>query len=111
MLHLNDIETHEFLPGLFGKMLHGEKSTLGFWDIKKGAVLPLHEHENEQITYIAEGELQMTIGGITTVFKAGNVQVIPAHVPHSALALTDCKVIDSWSPVREAYKRLTPAAG
>ncbi|HQD08807.1 MAG TPA: cupin domain-containing protein [Flavihumibacter sp.] len=104
MLHLNDIETREFFPGLFGKMLHGEKTTLGFWDIKKGAVIPEHQHENEQITYVSEGELQMTIGGTTTVFKAGNTQVIPANIPHSAIALTDCKVIDSWAPVRDAYK-------
>jgi unsaturated pyranuronate lyase len=104
MLHLDDIPTREFLPGIFGKMLHGESSTLGIWDIKKGSLLPLHRHENEQITYIIAGELEMTIGGITTVFREGNVQVIPPNLPHSALALTDCKVIDSWTPVREAYR-------
>ena len=104
MHHLNDIPVKEVLPGLFGKFLHGEKSTLAVWEIRKGAVLPLHEHENEQITYILEGELQMTIGENTTVFKAGNVEVIPANIPHSAIALTDCKVIDSWAPVREAYR-------
>lgn len=104
MQHLDDIPSREFLPGLFGKMLHGEKSTLGFWDIKQGAILPEHQHDNEQITCITSGELEMTIGGVTTIFKAGHVQVIPPQVPHSAKALTDCKVIDSWTPVREAYK-------
>lgn len=104
MLDLNDIKAREFLPGLFGKMLHGEKSTLGFWEIKKGSVIPEHFHENEQITCILEGELQMTIGVTTTIFRAGNVQVIPPNVPHSAIALTDCKAIDSWTPVREAYR-------
>ncbi|GAO43290.1 cupin domain-containing protein [Flavihumibacter petaseus] len=104
MLHLNDIPAKEFLPGLFGKMLHGESSTLGVWEIRKGAVIPEHSHVNEQITYITEGELQMTIGGKTTVFGPGNVQVIPPNVPHSGLALTDCRVIDSWTPVREAYR-------
>ncbi len=104
MLHLNDIPTKEVLPGLFGKFLHGEKSSLAVWEIRKGAVLPLHEHENEQITYILEGELQMTIGDNTTVFQAGNIQVIPPNVPHSAIALSNCRVIDSWAPVREAYR-------
>jgi quercetin dioxygenase-like cupin family protein len=104
MLNLKNIEAREFLPGLFGKMLHGDKSTLGFWEIKKGSVIPEHHHENEQITCILEGELQMTIGGITTVFCEGNAQVIPPNVPHSAVALTDCRAIDSWTPVREAYR-------
>ncbi len=104
MLHLNDIPSKEYLPGLSGKMLHGEKSTLGFWEIQKGAELPEHSHENEQITYITDGELEMTIGGVTTIFGPGNLMVIPPHIPHSARALTNCKVIDSWTPVREAYR-------
>ncbi|MBC6492182.1 cupin domain-containing protein [Flavihumibacter stibioxidans] len=104
MQHLNDIPTKEVVPGLFGKFLHGDKSTLAVWDIKKGSILPEHHHENEQITYILEGELEMTIGGVTTIFRAGNVQVIKSNVPHSAIALTDCRVIDTWAPVREAYR-------
>lgn len=104
MVHLNDIPAREFLPGLFGKMLHGEKSSVGFWEIKKGSIIPEHHHINEQITCILAGELEMTIGGVTTVFREGNVQVIPPDVPHSAIALTDCRVIDSWTPVRESYR-------
>lgn len=104
MMHLNDIPAKEIVPGLFGKFIHGDQTTLGIWEIKKGSKLPEHEHENEQITYIIEGELEMTIGGVTTVFKAGNLQVIPPHVLHSATALTDVKVIDTWTPVREAYR-------
>lgn len=104
MLQLNDIKAKEYVPGLFGKMIHGEQSTLGIWEIKKGAILPEHEHVNEQITYILEGELEMTIGGVTTIFRAGNIQVIPPNVKHNAVALTDCKVIDSWTPTRDAYR-------
>lgn len=104
MLHLKDIPAKEFVPGLFGKMIHGEMSTLGVWEIRKGAIIPEHQHENEQITMILEGDLQMTIGGVTSIFTAGCVQVIPPQVPHSAVALTNCRVIDSWTPVREAYR-------
>ena len=104
MQHLDDIPAKEVLPGLFGKFVHGEKSSLAVWNIKKGAIIPMHDHENEQITYIMEGELQMTIGETTIIFKAGNLKVIPPFVPHSALALTDCRVLDTWAPVREAYR-------
>lgn len=104
MQQFNEMPGREFLPGLFGKMIHGEKSTLGFWEIRKGSIIPEHFHENEQITCITAGELEMTIGGVTTIFRAGNVQVIPPNIPHSAVALTDCTVIDSWTPVRDAYR-------
>jgi len=32
------------------------------------------------------------------------------YVPHSAVAATDCVVIDAFSPVREGYKNLESAA-
>ena len=104
MQHLEDIPVKEILPGFLGKMVHGDKGTLAIWDIKKGAVLPGHHHVHEQITYILEGELEMTIGGEKHLFTAGCVHVIPSNVPHSAHALTDCKVIDSFSPARDDYR-------
>jgi quercetin dioxygenase-like cupin family protein len=104
MQHLNDIPVKNTLPGFFGKMVHGETSSLVFWDIKKGGISPEHHHVHEQITYILEGELEMVIGGEKILFTAGCVHVIPSHVPHSALAITDCKIIDSFAPARDDYR-------
>jgi quercetin dioxygenase-like cupin family protein len=104
MQHLGDIPVKQLLPGFFGKMVHGERSSLVFWDIKKDSVLTEHAHLHEQITYIAEGELEMVIGGKKYLLTAGSVHVIPSLVPHSALAITDCRVIDSFSPARDDYR-------
>jgi quercetin dioxygenase-like cupin family protein len=104
MQHLNDIPAKQIVPGFFGKMVHGASSTLTFWDARKGSSLPEHKHIHEQITYIVEGELEMTIGGKKYSFSAGNVHVIPSNVPHSALAVTDCKIIDSFAPARDDYR-------
>ncbi len=51
-----------FLPGrryrvFFGKMVHGDSSSLVFWEIRKGVSLRNIKHVHEQITYIVEGEL------------------------------------------------------
>lgn len=104
MQHIQDIPAKEFRPGFWGRMVHGDGSTLAFWDIRKGSVLLEHHHVQEQITYIVEGELEMTIGGQTYLLKPGMVHVIPSEVPHSALALSDCKVIDSFAPARDDYR-------
>jgi quercetin dioxygenase-like cupin family protein len=104
MQHLEDIPVKQLLPGFFGKMVHGESSSLVFWDIKKGSVLTEHSHIHEQITHIVEGELEMVIGGKKYLFTAGSVHVIPSLVPHSALAITDCRVIDSFAPARDDYR-------
>jgi quercetin dioxygenase-like cupin family protein len=104
MQHLNEIQSKEIRPGFFGKMVHGEKSTLSFWEIKKGSVLEEHHHFHEQITHILEGSLQMKVGGKELLLTEGMVQVIPSHIPHGAIALTDCKVIDSFAPARDDYR-------
>ncbi|GGA89665.1 cupin domain-containing protein [Puia dinghuensis] len=104
MQNLSDIPVKQTLPGFFGKMVHGDKGTLAIWDIKKDSVLPGHQHPQEQITYMVEGEMEMTIGGEKYLLTAGCVHVIPSNVPHSAHALTDCTVIDSFSPARDDYR-------
>jgi len=104
MEHLSDIPAKEIRPGFFGKMVHGDKGTLAFWEIKKGSALEAHQHPHEQITHILEGELAMVIGGADYLFTAGTVHVIPSNVPHSARAITDCRVIDSFAPARDDYR-------
>ena len=104
MEYLSDIPARELLPGFSGKFVHGQKSTLAFWEIKKGCTMPEHQHPHEQITHIVSGELEMVIGGEKMLFTAGSVHVIPSNTPHSAYAKTDCVVIDAFSPARDEYR-------
>ena len=92
------------VPGITGYYCHGEQMTFGYVELKKDSVVPIHHHIQEQITYILEGELDMLIGGEDCSLKAGMYHVIGSNVPHSAVAKTDCKVIDVFGPVREDYK-------
>lgn len=101
---ITDIRSKKLAEGLFGRYVHGENASLGLVEIEKGSILPLHHHIHEQITYIIEGELEMTIGSETMVLTPGYYYVIPSNVPHSAIAHTNCIVIDVFSPVREEYR-------
>jgi quercetin dioxygenase-like cupin family protein len=101
---LKDITPKDLAPGLTGYYAHGNSMTLGLVEIKAGSNLPLHHHVHEQITYILEGQLDMMIGGEPCSLTAGMYHVITSNVPHSAVAVTDCKVIDVFNPVREDYK-------
>ncbi len=104
MQHLDTIKGKEIVPGYFGRFVHGDHITLSIVDIKKGSPLPEHQHPHEQVTFILEGELEMVIGGEKMVLTAGSIHVIPGNVPHSAVALTDCRVLDAFNPVREDYR-------
>jgi len=99
-----EIPEKELAKGIRGRYFHTNSTTIGFVDIDKGAILPAHSHMHEQTTQITEGQLEMTIGGVTQVLEPGVITLIPSNVVHSAKALTDCKVVDIFSPVREDYK-------
>ena len=101
---IKNIPSKEIIPGITGYYAHGDKQTFGYVEIKKGSVVPEHHHVHEQSTYIIEGQLNMVIGGEPCPLTAGMYYVIPSHMLHSAVAVTDCKVIDAFSPVREDYR-------
>jgi len=87
--------------------------------LEQGCIVPLHSHENEQLTYILEGRLRFFLGedeGEVIDVAAGEVLHIPSHVPHKAEALEDTLDVDVFSPPRadwldgsDAYLRRPPA--
>lgn len=101
---LQQIEPKELIKGFRGRFVHTEKSTLVFWEIEAGAELPLHAHFHEQTTYVTEGRFELTVAGETQVYEPGLVAVIPSNVEHSGRALTPCKILDVFCPVREEYR-------
>jgi quercetin dioxygenase-like cupin family protein len=104
MQSIKDLPPKEVVPGITGCYAHGINMTFGYVEIKAGAVLHEHHHMHEQITYIVEGQLDMTIGGEFCPLTAGMYHIIPSDTPHSAIAKTDCIAIDVFNPVREDYK-------
>lgn len=82
------------------RLVSGEKGMVAQVFFKKGGVVPLHQHENEQITYILEGALQFELEGRTVTVRKGEVLVIPSNVPHKAVALEDTLDLDLFSPPR-----------
>ncbi len=101
---IKKIVPKELVPGITGYYAHGGSMTFGFVELKAGSSIPMHNHVQEQITYIVEGQLDMVIGGEACSLTTGMYYVIGSNVPHNAIAVTDCKVIDVFNPVREDYK-------
>lgn len=103
-VNLKDVPSKELLPGFSAKMIHTENMTLAYWDIKAGSVLPEHSHVHEQVAaQVISGEFEMTLQGETKVLKAGDVAIIPSNEIHSGKAITDCQLLDVFSPAREDY--------
>jgi quercetin dioxygenase-like cupin family protein len=104
-LHLlESIPEQEPVPGFHVRFVHTDNMTLAYWDIEEGALLPDHSHPHEQVANVMEGKLQLIVDGEENILTPGQVFVIPSNVAHGGKALTACKVIDVFYPVREDYR-------
>ena len=103
-INLNKLNAKEYFAGYFGKMIHTEKMTIAFWDVEAGAEVPLHSHLHEQVMHVIEGRFEFTLDEVTKEYGPGDLVVVAPHVPHSAKAITKCKLLDIFSPVREDYR-------
>jgi quercetin dioxygenase-like cupin family protein len=98
-----DIEV-EKLSSLIGRQfVVGTDMMLARVLLKKGAHVPLHSHQNEQVTYILEGALKFSIEGKEVTVRAGEVLCIPPHVAHEAFALEDTVDLDVFNPPRQDW--------
>jgi quercetin dioxygenase-like cupin family protein len=101
-----DIPKEPLSDFLSRKLITGERMMLAHVYLKKGAIVPRHSHENEQITYILEGGLRFWIGADESEVidvQAGEVLHIPSNVPHKAEALEDTLDVDIFSPPRQDW--------
>lgn len=81
--------------------VYGERIMVARLVLRKGALVPEHSHENEQVTYVVEGALRFTMGdGRVITVSAGEVLVIPSNLPHQVDALQDTLNIEIFSPPR-----------
>ena len=103
-MNLDDVPAKEIMPGFFGKMIHTETMTLAYWDIKENSSLPEHHHVHHQVVNMLEGEFELTVDGVPHRLKPGDVLVLESNVPHSGRAITDCKILDVFEPVRTDYQ-------
>jgi quercetin dioxygenase-like cupin family protein len=102
-----NVEREQLNPLIDREMVVGGKIMLARVLLKKGAHVPMHNHHNEQVTYILEGALKFSIGGKEVVVRAGEVLCIPSNVPHEAWAIEDTVDLDVFDPPREDWLNKT----
>jgi len=85
------------------KFVTGDRQTLAQIYLKRGAVVPMHEHESEQMTYVLQGALRLLAAGEEITLREGEVLHVPSGLPHQVEALDDTFVLDVFSPVRHDW--------
>jgi len=102
----DDLPREELNAGIGRRLITGTSMMIAHVYLRKGAIVPMHSHHNEQITYILEGALRFRMGedeADVIDVHAGEVLTIPAHLPHTAEALEDTLDVDVFSPPRQDW--------
>jgi len=103
----------EFAPGLEFRPVIGTRLLVNFVRYQPHSVAPLHAHEEEQVTFVLEGEFEFDLDGDVRMMHAGMAVLVPPHVPHGARTLdSTCFEVDVFSPPRRALlEAVGPNAG
>jgi quercetin dioxygenase-like cupin family protein len=89
------------LTGWTGRFFHSQNMTFAHWDIAEGAAdLHEHNHEQEEVWHIVEGEIVLSVGGERRRLASGMAAVIPPGTPHSVSVTGPCRVIVADYPLR-----------
>jgi quercetin dioxygenase-like cupin family protein len=101
-----DLPRERLAEKLERRFVTGEQMTLAQFFLERGCIVPSHSHVSEQIAHVLQGKLRFRLGadGAETVdVAAGEILIIPSQLPHSAEALEDSVVADSFSPIRRDF--------
>jgi quercetin dioxygenase-like cupin family protein len=102
----DELPREELSPLLGRRFVTGERLMLAHVYLARGALVPKHAHDNEQLTYILEGRLRLWLGeDESQVVDVGSGEVlhIPPNLPHRAEALEDTLDVDVFAPPRQDW--------
>jgi quercetin dioxygenase-like cupin family protein len=102
----NDLPREQLKSDIGRRLITGTNMMIAQIYFKKGGLVPMHSHHNEQITYVLEGALKFLLGAEQdeeVIVRSGEVLTIPPHLPHSAVALEDTLDVDIFNPPREDW--------
>jgi quercetin dioxygenase-like cupin family protein len=101
----DEIAPEQMNPLVTRQAIHADTLTIARIVLKKGALVPTHQHVNEQVSMIESGALRFHVGDREVTVRAGENLQIPSNVPHSAEAIEDTVAVDVFSPIREDWLR------
>ncbi len=101
-----DVPEEQVNPSMKRKLVYGDKIMIARMKFKDGFLVPLHSHENEQITQVQTGTIRFWFGANkeqVVDIHAGETVVIPGNLPHAALMIGDVEETDTWAPPRQDW--------
>jgi quercetin dioxygenase-like cupin family protein len=104
MIHeWNRIAREQLNPLVARQAIHTERMTVSRLHLTRGAMVPRHDHPNEQVTFVERGRLRFDFDEGPEIVEAGQILQIAGGRPHAVEALEDSLALDLFSPPREDW--------
>jgi quercetin dioxygenase-like cupin family protein len=100
---VDKLKVTERLPGWRGRYFHAVNMTVAHYEFTRGASIHEHHHPEEELYEVLEGELEITVDGVTQVARPGVAAIVPSNARHAVRALTDGRAIIVDSPARPQF--------
>lgn len=88
--------------GWKGRFFQSDSMTFAYYAFDAGAWTHEHAHPNEEVWNVIEGQLEVTLDGITQVAGPGSAAVVSPNTTHSVRAITKGAAIVVDYPLRHA---------
>lgn len=93
------------LPGITRRTLaQGHSLMLCEFTFEGNVTVPIHTHLHEQVGYIVQGHVEMTIAGEKFDLQKGDSYYAPSNIPHGAFTFEPSVIVDTFFPPREDYR-------
>jgi unsaturated pyranuronate lyase len=100
-VEISNLPVVERLPGWHGRYFDSANMTFAHYEFDAGSTIHEHFHPQEEVYEVIEGELEITISGVTQRLVPGRVGIVPPDAPHSVKAITSGRLIVVDYPLRE----------
>jgi quercetin dioxygenase-like cupin family protein len=96
----NGRDSWEFVDGVRLHAIGGEQVLLCRVQYEPGKQVPWHKHDDtEQVMFILDGEVEMTIEDATATLRAGDVVVVNRGLHHALQSPNGVTFMEALSPV------------
>ena len=97
---LEDLHPIPALEGATLAKVDTAQLTIAYTTLRPGTVIPIHQHPEEAVDILLEGKLEMQVGEQVSSMVPGMISIVPSNIPHTARAVTNCKVVTIFYPRR-----------
>jgi quercetin dioxygenase-like cupin family protein len=102
---VESLDLRRIWEGIHGRVVHGDRLTLGVIELDPNGVVPEHQHEHEQLGVCLSGSLVFRVGDESRELGPGETWCIPSNVPHEVhVGPEGAVVVDVFAPTREDWR-------